>query len=154
MTTITDSAVSNPAPKPLAMVTVHTDSGDVAVPCEPIGDRLAITPAFGMDGDGNTFLAGGFTVTHVPTGNDLVDGPGCIECCRRSAKALIATGVDWGLLTRDNAEEIARSWSPEVREAVTLARLVEFCCDAEDCGPGEGTAETIGQAPEGSEVSA
>lgn len=149
MTTSTD-AITNPAPKPLAMVTVHTDSGDVAVPCEPVGDWLAITPAFGMDEDGNTFLQGGFTITHVPTGNDLSDGPGCIECCRRAAKALIETGVDWGALTGDDyGQATFESWSPEVREAVTLARLVEFCCDAEGCEPGEETAETLSlDAPE------
>lgn len=75
MTTTTERPIENPPPKPLATVTIHTDSGDVSMPCEP-----------------------------------------------------------------------AASWSPEVREAVGMAWLVEFCCDAEYCD--ESDAEAAEQ-PEG-----
>jgi hypothetical protein len=138
MTTTTDFA--NPAPAPFANCEVITTNGAIVVPCEPISDDLAITPVFGMDALGNSVLGGDFVITHRATGRTVSDGPGCIECCRSAGKALVATGVDWSLLTSDNLAEQTAAWGDEVRRAVAEARTVNWSCDAEDCEPWPGQA--------------
>jgi hypothetical protein len=127
------NSVPKPAPRPFATVVINTNSGPVAVPCEPINDWLAITPMFGMDADGNTNLVGGFTVTHRPTGMWLAEGPGCIECCRWSGRMLASTGIDWSALTSENSLEFSTGWSVEDTTAVAVARALEWGCDAEVC---------------------
>jgi hypothetical protein len=131
--------ITNPAPAALAVATISTDSGDVTVPCEPVNEWIAITPVFGMDHEGRSWLDGRFIVTHLPTGMSLVEGPGCINCCRNAGRALAATSVDWSVLTRENSAEISKSWPAEVRLVIAEARAVEWVCDAEYCEPTEST---------------
>ncbi len=129
---MTDS-VRNPAPADLATVTITTDSGKVTTPCEPINDYLAITPAFGMDTDGKTWLLGGFTITHRVTGTSIAEGMGCVECCRWAGKEMAALEADWSTLTSDNG----KGWFAAIPEAAQRrfmeVRAVEWMCDAETC---------------------
>ena len=125
--------ITNPAPKPMPVVTVATDSGNLVVPCEPINEYLAITPAFCMDQDGNGLLDGGFAITHTPTGAAITDGTGCIECARAAGKRLAA--LDWSAVTQDNTEEWAGRLSDEDRQTLLHYRALEWGCDAEYCEP-------------------
>jgi hypothetical protein len=127
--------VTNPAPKPFATIEVFTDSGKVTVPCEPVGNGIVITPSFGMDDDGNSLLLGAFQLTHEKTGLMLSEGGGCITCCRSAGKAMLATGVDFSQIGRDNGAEVAASWDEVVRYVVAEARAVEWACDADYCDP-------------------
>lgn len=127
--------ITNPAPKAFALVTVTTDSGDLTMPCEPINEWLAITPSFGMDEDGNSHLHGAFTVMHRPTGRNVVEGEGCIECCRSAGKALAALDADWSTLTPANSVEWSAALSDDTKVAFTAARSVGWLCDAKDCEP-------------------
>lgn len=114
---------------------ITTTEGTVTVPCEPIGEHLAITPTFGMTDDLQGVLGGTFVITHRVTGKAVSDGPGCIECCRSAGKALLATGVDWSAITEDNASEFWATMPDELRRAVAEARTVNWSCDAEYCDP-------------------
>lgn len=128
-------SVPNPAPAPLATCTITTDSGPVVVPCEPISDALAITPAFGMDEHGKTMLGGNFLITHLPSGRHISDGPGCINCCRSAGRALMELGIDWSAADAENIDALIKSWSPELLRAVAEARTVAWSCDADYCAP-------------------
>jgi hypothetical protein len=129
------SEITNPAPKPLAICTVTTDSGSVTLPCEPINEWLAITPVFGMDDDGNSALDGGFTITHRPTGGNIVEGPGCIECCRSAGKVLDGLGIDWAGLTKETSNAWAAALPDDVKRKFAEARAVAWSCDSYTCEP-------------------
>jgi len=131
-------------PAPLAFTTVSTSNGDVTVPCEPINDWLAITPVFSMDAGGKTWLNGGFTVTHRPTGLIVADGPGCIECCRAAGKELASLDVDWATLNAGNGREWAAALSDGTKRRLGNARAVDWSCDADYCYPRPvGVAESV-----------
>ncbi|WP_045740900.1 hypothetical protein [Actinoplanes rectilineatus] len=120
---------------PFPTCTITTIQGPVTVPCEPIGEHLAIAPAFGMTEDFRAFLSGNFVITHRATGLHVSDGPGCIECCRSAGKALLATEVDWASITAEGSAEFWGSLTDEIRLAVAEARTVNWSCDAEYCNP-------------------
>lgn len=134
------STITNPAPAPIAVATITTDSGNLTVPCEPINDWLAITPAFGMDDEGKSWLDGGFTITHLGTGRAVSDGAACINCCRASGKKLASLATaDWSALTEDNATDWLARLSDEDRSTFGLYRALEWGCDADLCdAPDEG----------------
>lgn len=125
--------ITNPAPAPLAMCTISTDSGPTTIVCEPISDSIVITPAFGMDDEGKTWLLGGFVLTHVPTGGSISEGQGCIECCRANGRALAALPVDWSALTKTNAADWSAGWPDDLKSKFSDYRAVEWGCDAENC---------------------
>src|SRR5262249_27785047 len=76
-----------------ATVPVTTSDGRVVVACEPVSEWLAITPTFGMNTGGETYLGGNFTITHIPTGLRLsAVGIGCINCCRNAGRRLAGLG--------------------------------------------------------------
>ncbi|MEU8371175.1 hypothetical protein [Micromonospora tulbaghiae] len=114
--------------------TIVTDEGTVIVPCEPINDWLAITPATGRTDDGRYVLGGTFTITHLPTGATIADGDACINCCRASARKIgsLAT-ADWSTLTADNTSEWSAALSEQDRETLALYRALEWGCDADLC---------------------
>lgn len=139
MSTVQPTTVRNPAPRALAFVDIDTDSGAVRLICEPINEWLAITPFFGMDSDGKTWLDGTFTVTHIPTGRNIVDGSGCIACCRHAGKVLSALAADWSTLTSTNGTEWSANLDEATQRAFAEARPVEWACDAEYCDDDEAT---------------
>lgn len=120
---------------PFPTCTITTAEGPVTVPCEPISDDLAITPALGMTEDFRALLDGGFVITHRATGLYVSDGPGCIECCRSAGKALLATGVDWSAITAEVPAGFWQAMPTGTRMAVAEARTVSWSCDSEDCDP-------------------
>lgn len=129
------TTIKNPSPKPLSVATISTDSGTVTVPCEPVNEWLAITPVFGMDRDGNTFLEGTFTITHQPTGIKLADGCGCIVCARNAGKAIAELGIDWSGLGMDHDANTAwfAGLPEETKRDFQMVRDVEWLCDANYC---------------------
>lgn len=129
----TTETIKNPAPAPFAMTTVHTDSGNLTTPCEPVNEWLAITPEIGMEEDGTSRLIGAFVVTHRPTGTVLTEGGGCIECARLAGRELAALDVDWSTLTSDYAEAWFAELPQDVKYRFWEVRPVEWACDAEPC---------------------
>jgi hypothetical protein len=134
----------------LATVTVTTSDGPVVVACEPVGEWLAITPTFGMNTLGGTYLGGDFTITHIPTGLRLAEGSSCIECCRHAGRLLAGLAVDWATLTANNASQWANALDADARQALAAARAVGWACDTwpgRGCGPvADGTAGPAGGA--------
>ncbi|MFB6392568.1 hypothetical protein [Polymorphospora lycopeni] len=144
--------ITNPPPKPFALATLTTDSGNLTLPCEPITEHIVITPSIGMDEHGNSLLMGTFQVTHQPSGLNMGDGSGCINCCRRAGRALAALSVDWSQITVENSRELSAAWSDEVKMSVAVARTVEWGCDTDYCDYPEGPTalvEKAGSATEG-----
>lgn len=131
------------APAPLATATVATNSGPVTVVCEPVNEWLAITPGFGMDPEGKTWLTGTFYVTHLPTGTRLAGGDEgvCVNCCRKASLELAAMSADWTALTTDNSIEWANALPDDAKAALTGARDVSWTCDTEYCD--DPTAEEV-----------
>jgi hypothetical protein len=120
-------------PKPLAMATLDTNSGPVTLPCEPVNEWLAIVPHVFMDEDGKTWLGGDFTVVHLPSQLEIVEGAGCIHCCRRAGRLLADAAVDWSTLTADNSRDWSTGLGEDTKMALAVARAVEWGCDAELC---------------------
>lgn len=128
--------ITNPAPADFALVTIVTDSGTLTVPCEPINDWLAITPAFGMDQDGRSLLVGAFTLTSRTTGTAVGDGAACINCCRAAGEKLAnLPSADWSALNADNAAAWLAALDPEDQATFHLYRALEWGCAAEYCEP-------------------
>lgn len=126
-------SVLNVPPFPTCIIT--TADGSVTVPCEPIGEHLAITPTFGMTEDLRAVLGGDFVITHRRSGKVISDGPACIECCRSAGKALLATSIDWAAITEENAAAFLKALPEDAVRALAEARTVNWTCDAEDCEP-------------------
>ncbi|MDH6460152.1 hypothetical protein M2302_000303 [Micromonospora sp. A200] len=129
---MTTPQITTPAPFPFATIT--TDSGTLTVPCEPINDWLAITPATGKTDDGRPVLGGTFTITHLATGATIADGDACINCCRASGRKLASLQTaDWSALTANNAADWFAGLSEDDRHTLSLYRALEWGCDAEYC---------------------
>lgn len=104
------------------------------VPCERIDEWLVIVPSFSRDTEGNTTLSGRFSITHLPSGWDLGGGSGCVSCCRRAGREIAALGLDWSVVTSNEAREWAEALPAETRKALHRARALDQRCDAWDCG--------------------
>lgn len=72
--------------------TIHADGRLETVPvgAEMLTDHLAITPAIE-----EARLEGGWTITHIPTGQALAPISGCMDCVRKAVPVLLAHEVDW-----------------------------------------------------------
>jgi hypothetical protein len=80
---------------PLPTVTLTHERGvTTAVPGEPIGAHLAVTPAFTDNGLDQSYT-GRWTVTHVATGYAVIRVGACIHHTRAAARLLADCGVDW-----------------------------------------------------------
>ncbi len=128
-------------PPPFPTLTIHTEDGDIVVPCEPVGEYLAITAGFQMFGDENGFqstLTGTFEVHLRATGRRLTESGGCIACARRYANALAASPVDWSK-PDDEITAQCLALPDEIRFELAHGRDLGFGCDTEWCdrtGPG------------------
>jgi hypothetical protein len=83
--------------------------------------------------DGKTWLGGDFTVVHLPSQLEIVEGAGCIHCCRRAGRLLADAAVDWSTLTADNSRDWSTGLGEDTKMALAVARAVEWGCDAELC---------------------
>lgn len=124
--------VTHPAPAALHKATLDTVSGPVEVICEQINEWLGITPVFGMDNDGKTWLMGTFTVQHHPSGRPVGD-PVCVNCCRRAGQALAALPVDWSALSATNGSAWVAALDEATRRAFAEARPTAWGCAASYC---------------------
>lgn len=130
----------SPQTKPPAFptVTVHTPDGDVTMPCEPIGDQLAIVASFGMTEDFRAILTGAFDIVIRETGGALATG-GCIACARAYGGLLSGlAGIDWTADQTEIQQQIAALPEDKRRELAGGSDL-SWGCDAEWCdrtGPG------------------
>lgn len=132
-----------PVPPPFPTVTVHTSDGDVTMPCEPVGEHLAITATFLMlegetPGTFEVSLPGTFDVRLRSTGVALTETGGCIACARRYARLLIESPVDWSATEKQITEQ-AMALPEQQRSELASGRDMSWSCDAEWCdhsGPG------------------
>lgn len=128
-------------PPAFPTVTIHTSDGDLTVPCEPVGEYLAITPGFQMYGDADGFqasLPGTFEVHLRKTGRPLTESGGCIVCARQYAKVLAESPIDWST-SDDEITTQAAALPDEIRIELARGRDLAFRCDSEWCdrtGPG------------------
>lgn len=105
-------------------VVIKTHLGDMQLPCEPIGEYLAITPEVAYGTSGAARITGGWAITHLPTGWAVVRGAGCIRHARRAARRL-AELVDWRTVTTMDA---SRDWPAEAQRIVS--RGSRDCCSS------------------------
>lgn len=126
-------------PPAFPTVTIHTDEGNLVIPCEPIGDHLAITGEFSMDENGAATLDGTFVVVLRSNGKIVTEGGGCIACARRAGKVLAAAPVDWSAADAEIAAQFA-ALPGDARAELSRERSLSFNCDAIWCrdegGPG------------------
>jgi hypothetical protein len=132
-----------PTPPPFPTVTLHTPDGDVTMPCEPVGEHLAIVAALGMTegeqpGTFKAMLTGAFDIVLRTTGKSLATG-GCISCARDHAEVLaVWPGINWGADEAELQAQVAKLPEATRREFASGADL-SWGCDAEWCdrtGPG------------------
>jgi hypothetical protein len=130
-------------PPAFPTITIHTPDGDVTMPCEPVGEYLAIVATIGMaDGDTpGTFkaiLPGTFDVVIRATGLALGTG-GCIACARGYGEVLaVLPGVDWSA-GEDRIREQIAALPEESRRELSGGADLSWGCDTEWCngtGPG------------------
>ena len=119
---------------PITACTIAMDNDTtLTVPCEALNEALAITPKFAVSpATGRGIFGGTFVVTHIPTGRSVSGGSGCIECCRATGNALLATGIDWSF-GYDDRYAVTDLWSEQTKRAVKKARSIAESCGAENC---------------------
>lgn len=130
----------SPTAKPSAFptVTIHTVDGDVTMPCEPVGEYLAIVATIGMTEDFKAALTGTFDVVIRHTGGALAAG-GCIACARRHARMLAELeGVSWSADQDELKQQLAQI-PEDKRQEIAAGTDLSWGCDTEWCdgvGPG------------------
>lgn len=118
----------------------------VVVPCEPINELLAITPALSSSGE-QPALLGSFLISHRPTGMRL-PAWGCLSCCRSVGEQIAALGIDWNTGDADhqafegpNNQKFLERLDTAQREALTGALQRLNCCASTDCYTDQFSAE-------------
>lgn len=108
-----------PAPNGAVPVTIRSSSSawTITILGEPVGDYLAITPAFmppllSTPPGPHRIWSGLWMIYHRPTGNRLLPYGLCLKHARQAADELDACGVDW-----DRPRDVLVS-DPAVAEAI------------------------------------
>lgn len=121
--------------------TIRGNGSALTVPCEPVGDGLAITPCLDFSEQAPR-LGGGFTLTHTPTGFVLAAGQACMECVREVGRRLAATAVRWPDVDATDNQSLRDSLGADYDTVIAALRLLQKCeqrmCfiegDDEPCG--------------------
>lgn len=121
--------------------TIKSRDSALTVPCEPVGDGLAITPWLGVSETPPQF-GGGFTLTHTPTGFGLAPVQACLECVREVGRRLAATAVRWPDVDATDNQTLRASLGADYDTVIAALRLLRKCeqrmCfiegDDEPCG--------------------